>query len=97
MWTRIKNIIPLVARRLNLERQSKEQQIYFLWSSVISRAYGDEYGDRFKPIQFRNKILFVACPNSVWVNELQMKSGELVGKINQEIGFPAVERIKFFC
>ncbi|PIR02817.1 MAG: hypothetical protein COT61_04360 [Candidatus Portnoybacteria bacterium CG09_land_8_20_14_0_10_44_13] len=97
MWTRLKNIIPLVTSRLNLEKQSEEQRIYLLWSSTISRAYGAEYRDRFKPTNFRNKTLFVTCPNSVWVNELQMKSGELAGKINQEIGFSAVERIKFFC
>lgn len=97
MWIRLKNIIPLAARRLNLEKQTKEQQIYFLWSLIVSRAYGAEYGDRFKPLHFRNKTLFVVCPNSVWVNELQIKSGELAEKINQEIGFPAVERIKFFC
>lgn len=97
MWTRLKNIIPLVASRLNLEKQTKEQQIYSLWPLIISRVYGTEYGDRFKPVQFRNKVLFITCPNSVWVNELQMKSEELTKKINQEIGFPAVERIKFFC
>ncbi len=94
---RLKNIILIASRRLNLEKQTEEQRIYFLWSSVVSRAYGDEYSDRFKPVQFRNKTLFVVCPNSVWVNELQMKNEELAKKINQEIGFPAVERIKFFC
>ena len=86
----MKNIIPSVARRLNLEKQTEEQKVCFLWLSVVSQIYGPEYHDKFKPLYLRNKTLFVVCPNSVWVNELQAKSRDLAEKINWEGSFLAV-------
>lgn len=86
MWISIKKILPSIINRLGLKKQMEIDKII--------KLYPKNYQDKLKPLYFRNKTLFISCPDSIWANELQLKQEEILGKINQHFE-TKVERIKF--
>lgn len=95
MWISLKSLIPTAASRLNMKKQVGEGEICVLWSRMAVRLLGKQSEERFKPVAFKNKTLFIKCPSSVWANELQMRQRELVEKLNQSAGVIKVEKINF--
>jgi predicted nucleic acid-binding Zn ribbon protein len=95
MWTSLKSLVPSAASRLNMTRQAEENEIFPMWFKIANSLFNKGSQNKFKPLYFKNKTLFVRCPNSVWANELQTKQKELVGKMNSQLKQEKVERIKF--
>ncbi len=95
MWTSLKSLVPSVASRLNMTRQAGENEIFSLWLKIADSLFTNGNQNKFKPLYFKNKTLFISCPNSVWANELQTKQSELIEKINSQAKQAKVERIKF--
>jgi predicted nucleic acid-binding Zn ribbon protein len=92
-----KEIIPF---RQALEEFFKEKQ----WSKKI-KGYqiisnwedlaGKEIAQSSQPIKIQDKCLFLAVKSNVWANELNLRKGELIEKINREAGEKIISNILF--
>lgn len=51
--------------------------------------------DRFQATSFSRGVLTVSCINSTNAQETQLVCQELIAKINQRLGHPAVKRFRF--
>lgn len=50
---------------------------------------------RVRAFSFQNNILTVLVANSLWANEIQMMSFQILEAINEEFGVETVERIQY--
>jgi predicted nucleic acid-binding Zn ribbon protein len=64
----------------------------------VQRAWPDAAGEAFaphsKPFRERDGEVFVACPEAVWAQELDLMSELVVERLNAALGRPAVHRLR---
>ena len=95
MWTPIKKILPYLINRLGLKREIEINKIFSLWPDLVVKICGQNYKEKLKPLYFKNRTLFISCPDSIWANELQLRQEELLRKINQHFNQKKIEKLKF--
>jgi len=59
-----------------------------------SAAVGPTIAAQAEPTAERDGMLTVTCASSVWAQELDLMSGELVGRINAAVGADVVRGLK---
>lgn len=92
-----KDIIPFKAALENFLKEKKWSkkikgyQIVSNWENLV----GKEIAQASQPIKIQNKCLFLAVKSNVWANELNLRKGELIEKINREAGEKIISNIMF--
>ena len=94
-WVLIKKILSKKIKSLNLEGAMKLNRLQQDWDKILSVSLGKNYLKRSRPIKLKNKVLFVACYNSVWANELRLKEKILIEKNEYKFKEIGIESIKF--
>jgi predicted nucleic acid-binding Zn ribbon protein len=61
------------------------------WADVVGEALAGEC----TPVSDREGIVTVACRSAVWSHELSMMAGDLVARVNEALGGPAVAELRF--
>lgn len=95
MFVSIKKILPRALKRIGAEEVLKAINIKGVWQNLISDNYGEEALTKIRITSFKNKILTVQCPNSIWAAELKLRSDFLISEINKKMQYKAVVEIKF--
>lgn len=95
MFVSIKKILPLAVKRMGFKGEADLNEIKLVWAGVARELFGQQMGDKIILSKFKNKILFISCPNSVWANELQAGQNELIIKLNEELKNNRIEKIRF--
>lgn len=72
-------------------KKIKGYQIISNWENLV----GKEIAKSSQPIKIQDKCLFLAVKSNVWANELNLRKGELVEKINREAGEEIISNILF--
>lgn len=72
-------------------KKIKGYQIISNWENLA----GKEIAQSSQPIKIQNKCLFLAVKSNVWANELNLRKGELIEKINREAGEEIISNILF--
>lgn len=72
-------------------KQIKGYQIISNWENLA----GKEIAQASHPIKIQDKCLFLAVKSNVWANELNLRKGELIEKINREAGEEIVSNLLF--
>jgi predicted nucleic acid-binding Zn ribbon protein len=72
-------------------KKIKGYQIISNWKNLV----GKEIAQSSQPIKIQDKCLFLAVKSNVWANELNLRKGELIEKINQEAGEKIISNILF--
>ncbi len=62
--------------------------------TVWERATGPRIAAAASPVSEREGVLTVICESSVWANELEMLSSELVDALNAELGSAAIVKLR---
>lgn len=94
MWTSLGKILPAKIRGLKLEKAMEYHKLEKGWDDLLDNALGYGWRQKAKPLRVRDKVLFVVCFNSVWVNELQLRNEILLKKIRQKFRGIEIEKIK---
>jgi len=92
-----KDIVPFeAALRIFLKEKKWSQKIkgYQIISDWENLA-GKEIAQSSQPIKIQDKCLFLAVKSNVWANELNLRKGELIEKINREAGEEIISNILF--
>ncbi|MBA7467863.1 hypothetical protein ES707_03100 [subsurface metagenome] len=72
-------------------KKIKGYQIISNWGNLA----GKEIAQSSQPIKIQDKCLFLAVKSNVWANELNLRKGELIEKINREAGEKIISNILF--
>lgn len=80
---------------MGFKAEADLNEIKLIWAGVARELFGQQRGDKIILSKFKNKILFISCPNSVWANELQARRDELIIKLNEELKDKKIEKIMF--
>ncbi len=72
-------------------KKIKGYQIISNWENLA----GKEIAQSSQPIKIQDKCLFLAVKSNVWANELNLRKGEFIEKINREAGEKIISNILF--
>ena len=72
-------------------KKIKGYQIISNWENLA----GKEIAQSSQPIKIQDQCLFLAVKSNVWANELNLRKGELIQKINREAGEEIISNILF--
>ncbi|MEA2087564.1 MAG: DUF721 domain-containing protein [Candidatus Caldatribacteriota bacterium] len=72
-------------------KKIKGYQIIGNWKNLA----GKEIAQSSQPVKIEDRCLFLAVKSNVWANELNLRKGELIEKINREAGEEIISNILF--
>ena len=76
-------------RGLGLDQRLREFRAIEVWKAQV----GETIAENTRPVGIRNGVLFVEVSSSVWMQELVLLRGEIIERLNQELGETIVRRI----
>jgi hypothetical protein len=87
----IHSILSETLKGLNLDFPLKTSLLLRSWREIV----GEPIAAQTQPYAIRNRILFVHVSHSVWIQQLQFFKPALLEKINQFLGEPLLQEIRF--
>jgi hypothetical protein len=63
-----------------------EKSIFYVFQSIIKEEYGRQGQENIKPSSFRERKIFIKAGGSNWASEIWLKRGEIVKKMNEQLG-----------
>ena len=87
----IKTILESVFQRRKLDSRLKGCQVFDIWEEAV----GTRIARHSQPRGFRDHTLWVTVDNSIWMHQLTFLEGQIKEKLNQMMGSPLVEKIRF--
>lgn len=91
----MKKIGYLISKKREIpDAKLDEKSIFYLFQRIIKEEYGNQGFKNLKPVFVKNGKLFIKTESSVWANELFLDKGNIIRKINNEIGRKEINEIK---
>ncbi len=87
----IKTILDTLFQRRKLDSRLKGFRAFDIWDEAV----GTRISRHTQPRGFRDHTLWVTVDSSIWMHQLTFLEGQLKEKINQMMGSPLVEKIRF--
>ena len=87
----IKTILDTLFQRRKLDSRLKGFRIFDIWEEAV----GIRIARHSQPKGFRDHTLWVTVDNSIWMHQLTFLEGQIKEKLNQMMGSPLVEKIRF--
>ncbi len=94
-FQQIGGIVSEFIKRYGISNQVKTSLILEKFTQIANKILSENISSEIKPVYLKNKILAVACLSSIAAQELQYQEKELLQRLNTEIGYKAVEKIKY--
>ena len=66
-------------------------EIWHLWDEAV----GTTIAQNARPAAFKGKLLIVHVSSSTWIHQLQFLKNDLMAQINDALGKPLIQEIKF--
>lgn len=73
------------------DKKLKGYQAINCWEEVV----GEEIAQHSQPIKIQDQTLLLRVKSNVWANELNLRKGELIQKINLKAGEEIISNILF--
>ena len=90
-FVQIGNVIDGVLKNFRSEPDYALTKIWRLWDE----AAGEKIASNARPAAFKGKLLIVHVVSATWIHQLQFLKNDLMAKLNDALGKPLVEEIKF--
>ena len=90
-FVQIGNVIDGVLKNFRSEPDYALTKIWRLWDE----AAGETIASNARPAAFKGKLLIVHVVSATWIHQLQFLKNDLMAKLNDALGKPLVEEIKF--
>ena len=87
----IKTILETLFQRRKLDSRLKGFRVFDIWEEAV----GTRIARHSQPRGFRDHTLWVTVDNSIWMHQLTFLEGQIKEKLNQMMGSPLVEKIRF--
>lgn len=95
MLTSINNDLKKSIQKAGIGREMEAFQICEFWEKTIEGIFTKEIAEKSQAIKYKNGTLTVAVLSSVLAQEFKFKEKEIKEKINKEIRYNAVRKIRF--
>ena len=83
----MKDLKQLLAKKpIGTRAALDEKSIFFVFQKVIKDEYGRQGEGNLIPHYLKDKKIFIKAGNSNWANELWLSKGNIIQRINREIG-----------
>ncbi len=89
--TPIKHILDSFLKKYKLEQKVKGYQTVYNWVEVV----GKKIAGHSQPIKIQGQTLFLKVESNVWANELNIRKGEILNKINSKAREEIINDIRF--
>jgi hypothetical protein len=87
----IYSILEKTLKALEIDVPLKSYSIWGAWKELV----GDSVAFQTQPRAIRNRILFIDVSHSTWMQQLQFLKPTLLEKINNFLGEPLIQDIRF--
>jgi len=87
----LRSILEKTLKNLEIDVPLKRYSIWGAWKEIV----GDSIARQTQPRAIRNRILFIDVSHSTWIQQLQFLKPELLEKINDFLGEPLIQDIRF--
>ena len=84
-------ILSVYLNQPGLRSRMREQKILDVWDRIVGRAIAEVT----QPGRVRNRVLQIRVINSVWMQELQFHKPLIIQKLNEFLGDPFVQDLRF--
>lgn len=84
-------ILRVYLNQPGLRWRMREQKILDVWDRVV----GEAISEVTQPGRVRNRVLQIRVINSVWMQELQFHKPLIIQKLNEFLGAPFVQDLRF--
>ena len=91
----IKNLISHSVQRAGIGKQIQASHVVETSETVLREVFGKDSEKEVRPLYFKNRTLTVSCISSAFAQEIKLHEGTIVGHINDVLGSPVVERIRY--
>ena len=85
------SILEDTLRALEIDAQLKTYSILGAWGEIV----GESVAEHSQPRSIRNRILFLDVSHSTWMQQLQFLKPTLLEKVNNFLGEPLIQDIRF--
>jgi predicted nucleic acid-binding Zn ribbon protein len=85
------SILEDTLRALEIDVQLKTYSILGAWGEIV----GESVAEHSQPRSIRNRILFLDVSHSTWMQQLQFLKPTLLEKVNNFLGEPLIQDIRF--
>jgi predicted nucleic acid-binding Zn ribbon protein len=90
-FVHIGKVISGVLKQYRTEPDFELKKVWQLWDETVGQAIADNA----RPAAFKGRLLIVHVNSSTWIHQLQFLKNDLISKLNEALGKPLVEEIKF--
>ncbi len=87
----IRSILEKTLSALEIDILLKGYSIFAAWKEIV----GESVARQTQPRAIRNQILFLDVSHPTWMQQLQFLKPTLLEKINQHLGEPLIQEIRF--
>jgi hypothetical protein len=87
----IRSILEDTLKALEMDVPLKTYSILGAWSEIV----GESVAEHSQPRSIRNRILFLDVSHSTWMQQLQFLKPTLLEKVNNFLGEPLIQDIRF--
>jgi hypothetical protein len=88
---RLHSILEDTLKALEIDVPLKTYSILGAWSEIV----GESVAEHSQPRSIRNRILFLDVSHSTWMQQLQFLKPTLLEKVNNFLGEPLIQDIRF--
>jgi len=81
--------------KAGLGKQVEAYQVCNYWGKIIEEIFTKEVSEKSQAIKYKDGTLTVAVLNSVFAQEFKFKEKEIKERMNKEIGYKSVRKIRF--
>jgi hypothetical protein len=90
-FVHIGNVIDGVLKNYRSKPDFELTEIWRLWDEAV----GATIAQNARPAAFKGQLLIVHVISSTWIHQLQFLKNDLMAKINDALGKPLIQEIKF--
>lgn len=87
----LQGLIPKALGRPELLRRLAARLVSRNWEDIV----GSGLAEKSHPDKFENGTLWIAVSSSVWVQELQLRKGLILERLNGAAGYELFEEVRF--
>jgi len=88
---RLKSILDSFLKKNQLDQKIKGYQTVYNWIEVV----GKKIASHSQPIKIQGHTLYLKVESNVWANELNIRKGEILNKINSKAKEDIISDIRF--
>ncbi|MBW1698719.1 MAG: DUF721 domain-containing protein [Deltaproteobacteria bacterium] len=85
------SVLPNVLQSIRRGGDIQLLEVWELWDRVVGKAIAENA----RPAAFKGKLLLVEVGSSTWIHELQFLKADIIRKLNDALGKPLIEDIRF--